>query len=39
MCTTGLVLEDGRVFYYPRIERAIEHHEYLMRGSIPPWLR
>lgn len=39
MCTSGLVLEDGRVFYYPRIERAIEHHEHLMRGAIPPWLR
>ncbi|MBN2630421.1 MAG: ABC transporter ATP-binding protein [Rhodobacteraceae bacterium] len=39
MCTSGLVLEDGRVFYYPRIERAIEHHEYTMRGAIAPWQR
>ncbi len=39
MCTSGLVLEDGRVFYYQRIARAIEHHEYLMRGALPPWLR
>lgn len=39
MCTSGLVLEDGRVFYYPRIERAIEHHEHVMRGASPPWLR
>lgn len=39
MCTAGLVLEDGRAFYYPRIERAIEHHEHLMRGAAPPWLR
>ena len=39
LCTSGLVLEDGRVFYYPRIERAIEHHEYVMRGALPPWLQ
>jgi len=39
MCTSGLVLEDGRVFYYARIQRAIEHHEHIMRGALPPWLR
>lgn len=39
MCSAGVVLEDGRLFAYPRIERAIEHHEYLMRGALPPWLR
>lgn len=38
MCTSGLVLEDGRVFYYARIQRAIEHHEHIMRGALPPWL-
>ena len=39
MCTAGAVLEDGRIFYYARVEKAIEHHEYLMRGEIPPWMR
>jgi capsular polysaccharide transport system ATP-binding protein len=38
MCRSGLVLEDGRVFYYAKVERAIEHHEYIMRGALPPWL-
>ena len=39
MCTSGAVLEDGRIFYYARVEKAIEHHEYLMRGEVPPWMR
>jgi capsular polysaccharide transport system ATP-binding protein len=39
MCSSGAVLEDGRLFYYARIQRAIEHHEHIMRGAIPPWLR
>ena len=39
MCSSGVVLEDGRLFYYARIQRAIEHHEHLMRGALPPWLR
>lgn len=38
MCTAGVVLEEGRLFAYPRIERAIEHHDYLMRGKRPPWM-
>ncbi len=39
ICQSGLVLENGRVFYYARIERAIEHHNYLMQGQLPPWMR
>jgi capsular polysaccharide transport system ATP-binding protein len=39
MCSAGLVLEAGRLFYYPKVERAIEHHEHLMRGALPPWMR
>lgn len=39
LCTAGAVLDDGRIFYYARIEKAIEHHEMLMRGIMPPWLR
>jgi capsular polysaccharide transport system ATP-binding protein len=39
LCTAGAVLEDGRLFFYARIARAIEHHEHLMLGRQPPWLR
>lgn len=39
LCTAGAVLDDGRLFYYARIARAIEHHEMLMQGLTPPWLR
>lgn len=39
LCTSGVVLENGRFFYYARIEKAIEHHEYTMRGKLPPWMR
>jgi len=39
MCTAGAVLEDGRLFYYQRVEKAIEHHEFIMRGSLPPWMQ
>lgn len=39
ICTAGVVLENGRLFYYPRIERAIEHHEHVLRGVLPPWMR
>lgn len=39
LCTAGAVLEDGRLFFYARIARAIEHHQHLMQGHQPPWLR
>lgn len=39
LCTSGAVLENGRLFYYARVARAIEHHDHLMRGQLPPWLR
>lgn len=39
LCTAGAVLDDGRIFYYARIQKAIEHHELLMQGIMPPWLR
>jgi capsular polysaccharide transport system ATP-binding protein len=38
LCTAGAVLEDGRLFYYARIDKAIEHHDHLMLGRQPPWL-
>lgn len=39
LCTSGVVLENGRFFYYARIEKAIEHHNYTMQGNLPPWMR
>jgi capsular polysaccharide transport system ATP-binding protein len=39
MCKSGAVLENGRIFYYARVERAIEHHEHIMQGALPPWMR
>lgn len=39
LCTSGVVLDRGRFFYYPRIEKAVEHHEHLMKGVLPPWMR
>jgi len=39
ICTSGVVLESGRLFYYQRIERAIEHYNFLMQGRLPPWMR
>ena len=36
LCTAGMVLENGRLFYYARLERAIAHHEANMaRRSAP----
>ncbi|EAQ03088.1 putative cell surface polysaccharide export ABC-2 transporter ATP-binding protein [Pseudooceanicola batsensis HTCC2597] len=39
LCTSGAVLERGRLFFYARVTRAIEHHDHLMQGRLPPWLR
>ncbi len=39
LCGPGAVLENGRIFFYARVERAIEHHEHLLRGQLPPWMR
>ncbi len=39
LCTSGVVLSNGRFFYYARIEKAIEHHNHNMKGKLPPWLR
>lgn len=39
LCHSGAVLENGRLFYYARVERAIEHHTHLMQGQLPPWMR
>ena len=39
VCTSGVVLNDGRMFYYPRVSKAVEHYEHVMRGALPPWMR
>lgn len=39
LCKSGVVLDRGRFFHYARVEKAIEHHENLMKGSLPPWMR
>jgi capsular polysaccharide transport system ATP-binding protein len=38
LCTSGAVLENGRLFFYARVARAIEHHQALMQGRLPPWM-
>ncbi|PHO05575.1 ATP-binding protein [Rhodobacteraceae bacterium 4F10] len=38
LCTSGVVLDNGRMFYYARIKKALEHHDHLMKGNLPPWL-
>ncbi|WP_375173914.1 ABC transporter ATP-binding protein [Pseudooceanicola sp.] len=38
LCSSGAVLENGRLFFYARVERAIEHYRYLMQGRMPPWM-
>jgi len=39
LCQSGAVLENGRIFFYARVERAIEHHEHIMMGTLPHWMR
>ena len=39
MCKSGIVLQNGRFFYYARIQKAIEHYEHTMKGRLPPWMR
>ncbi|MGP3699878.1 ABC transporter ATP-binding protein [Rhodobacter sp. NSM] len=39
LCTSGAVLHDGQLFYYESIDEAIEQHEAMMLGALPPWMR
>lgn len=39
ICNSGVVLHNGRFFYYARVERAAEHYQHLMQGNLPPWMR
>lgn len=36
LCQAGAVLENGRLFFYAKLERAIEHHVANMTGGTPP---
>jgi len=38
LCKSGVVLQNGRFFYYARVQKAIEHYDYLMQGVLPPWM-
>lgn len=38
-CQSGVVLQNGRFFYYKKIDRAIEHYTSMMEGSLPPWMK
>ena len=38
LCTSGAVLENGRLFFYAKVERAIDHHSHRMAGRVPPWM-
>jgi len=35
LCQAGAVLENGRLYYYPKLERAIAHHTAIMQGKRP----
>lgn len=39
LCTSGVVLQNGRFFYYARVQKAIEHYKHTMQGQLPPWMR
>jgi len=39
MCTSGVVLQNGRFFYYARVAKAVEHYNHMMKGALPPWMR
>lgn len=34
ICTSGAVLENGKLVYYDKVEDAIAHHEYNMNSSV-----
>ena len=39
LCTSGVVLDNGRFFYYAKVDKALEPHEHLMKGRLPPWMK
>ena len=38
LCTSAVVLENGRFFYYAKVSKALEHYQHLMAGRLPPWM-
>ena len=39
LCTSGVVMQNGRFFFYARVQKAIEHYQHTMAGNLPPWMR
>lgn len=39
LCTSAIVLQNARFFYYANVSKAIEHYDHTMKGHLPPWLR
>ncbi|WP_371158151.1 ABC transporter ATP-binding protein [Jannaschia sp. 2305UL9-9] len=39
MCQSGVVLQNGRFFFYERVQKAVEHYQHTMQGNLPPWMR
>lgn len=39
ICQSGIVLQNGRFFYYAKVDKAIEHYEHTMKGRLPPWMQ
>lgn len=39
LCTSGIVMQNARFFYYARVQKAIEHYQHTMVGNMPPWMR
>jgi len=39
LCSSGVVLQNGRFFYYARVQKATEHYRHTMKGNLPPWLK
>lgn len=39
ICTSGVVLHNGRFFYYAKVAKAIEHYNHIMQDQLPPWMR
>ncbi|MGD9916420.1 MAG: ABC transporter ATP-binding protein [Paenirhodobacter sp.] len=35
LCTSGVFIADGQFYYYPQVEKAIEHYRDAMRGKQP----
>lgn len=39
MCQSGVVLQNGRFFFYERVQKAVEHYKHTIQGNLPAWMR